>query len=205
RPLVLFCHGNAGNISHRLETAEYLVGLGAAVVLFDYAGYGRSEGRPSEENTYADALAAYQWVLRETGFEADRVVIMGRSLGGAVAIDLAARVAARGLIVESAFTSALDMGRRMFPFVPVAWLLRHHFDALSKIGVVNCPVLIVHSVDDEMIPYEMGQQLFQSARPPKQMVTISGSHNNREYFDNEEYRAAVGQVLKGATPSQREP
>lgn len=202
RPLVLFCHGNAGNMSHRIQTAEFLTGLGAAVLMFDYAGYGRSEGQPSEANAYADVEAAYRWVLSETNFATGQIVIMGRSLGGAVAVDLAARQPFRSLIVESSFTSTVDMGKRMFPFVPVNWLLKYRFDTRAKIGQVDCPVLFVHSDRDEIVPYEMGCELFESANQPKRMVTIDGSHNELYYFQNPEYRTAILQILKGKIESE---
>ncbi|MFQ5500315.1 MAG: alpha/beta hydrolase [Candidatus Zixiibacteriota bacterium] len=189
--VVLFCHGNAGNISHRLETAEFLTSLGADVLLIDYRGYGLSDGEVGEESAYADAMAAYQWLLKEKAGSADRIVIFGRSLGGAVAIELATKVECGGLIVESTFASIKDMAQRMFPFLPTGLLLRYGFDSVGKIAQVNCPVLVTHSQDDDMIPYEMGCKLFEAAVEPKQFVELSGGHNDRQYLQLQTYRNAI--------------
>jgi len=199
RPVVLFCHGNAGNISHRLETVVFLRDMGADVLLFDYRGYGRSDGSPTEANVYADAEACYRWLTGERGYKATQVVAFGRSLGGVVAVDLASRQPLRGLIVESSLTSARDMARRMFPFFPVGWLMRIHFDSIGKIGTVSCPVLVTHSPDDEMVPYEMGRGLYDAARPPRRFVELTGGHNDRHYFDFDSYRSAVRDILFGTT------
>jgi pimeloyl-ACP methyl ester carboxylesterase len=196
-PVVLFCHGNGGNISHRLETAELLVRLGAAMLLFDYRGYGLSDGSPSESNMYADAEACYDWLVATKKYRPDQIVLFGRSLGGAVAVELASRRTCRGMVVESSFTSAKDMGRRMFPYFPVGFLLRYKFDSLSRIGLVKCPVLITHSPDDEMIPYAMGRRLYDAAPRPKLFCDLVGRHNEREYERLPEYLAAINSLLSG--------
>jgi hypothetical protein len=184
---VLFCHGNAGNISHRLHTARFLVGLGVNVLLFDYRGYGQSDGMASEVNVYADAEAAYRWLLDEKGVRADRLFLFGRSLGGAVAIELATRVKCAGIVVESSFTSSGDMGQRMFPYLPIRLLVRYRFDSLGKIGRLTCPVLVSHSPDDDIIPYEMGRELFDSAGPNKTFLELEGVHNSHNFSENEKY------------------
>lgn len=193
---VLFCHGNGGNISHRLETARFLTGLGASTLMFDYRGYGRSDGRPSEANCYEDAEAAYNWLVTEQRLAPGHIVVFGRSLGGAVAVDLAGRVRCGGLIVESTLTSAADMGRRMFFGLPVGLLVRHKFDAVARIGDVSCPVLVTHSPEDDIVPYEMGRRLFEEAREPKQFVQLRGIHNDRLYFEDQEYINAVRNMLR---------
>jgi hypothetical protein len=187
---VLFCHGNAGNISHRLETAAFLVDQHCNALIFDYRGYGISDGTPSEENVYRDAAAAYAWLTTEKGVPAEQIVIMGRSLGGAVAVDLAARVNCRALILESTFSSAADMARELFPFLPVHLLLRFQFDSVSKIGKVSVPILMVHSPDDEIVPFAFGRKLFAAAPEPKSFVEISGGHNERDYLQDFGYQAA---------------
>lgn len=197
RRVVLFCHGNGGNISHRLETARFVVDLGAPILLFDYRGYGRSEGKPSEEACYADAKAAYDWLTTEQKIASRDIVVFGRSLGGAVAVDLARRVDCGGLIVESSFTSSADMGRRMFFGLPVGFLVRHKFDALSKIGGISCPVLVTHSPEDDIVPYEMGERLFESAPEPRQFIRLQGTHNSRDYFGDSDYAEAVLKLLSG--------
>jgi len=192
---VLFCHGNAGNISHRLETIDFLHHLNLNVLIFDYRGYGMSTGEPSEEGVYSDARACYEWLKNEKGFKADDVIVFGRSLGGAVAIDLVSKLPCRALVVESSFTSAADMARKIFPFLPTGLILRYKFDSLRKIELVRCPVLITHSPDDDLIPYSMGERLFERACQPKQFLKISGYHNDRDYMNAPEYVKAFESLL----------
>ena len=192
---VLFCHGNAGNISHRLETAHYLVSLGFNVLLFDYRGYGQSDGSPGEDEMYADGRAAYEWLRNEKHLPAERVVIFGRSLGVAVAVDLASQVPARALVLESTFSSVTDMARHLFPFLPMKWLLRFRLDSESKIGSVAMPILMVHSPQDEIVPYQFGRKLFEAAPEPKTFVEISGGHNERDYMHTESYQQALLAVM----------
>jgi len=192
---VLFCHGNAGNISHRLETIEFLHRLGLSVLIFDYHGYGLSSGEPSEQGVYGDARSCYDWLATEKGYAAENIILFGRSLGGAVAIDLASRVPCRALVVESSFTSAADMARRIFPFLPTGLILRYRFDSMSKIDKVNCPVLITHSPDDDLIPFYMGEKLFERAGQPKQFLEISGGHNERDYMNAAEYKKAFESLI----------
>jgi hypothetical protein len=195
RRTVLFCHGNGGNISHRLETARFLTELGAPVLLFDYRGYGRSDGSPNERNCYQDARTAFDWLVEQRRLSPDKIVVFGRSLGGAVAVELATGVECGGLIVESALTSTADMGRRMFFGLPVGWLARYKFDALSSIGDINCPVLVTHSPEDDVVPYEMGERLFEAAPEPKRFVQLRGGHNDRLYFEDRDYVEAVTTML----------
>ena len=188
---VLFCHGNAGNISHRLETVRLLLELGVNVLIFEYRGYGRSEGEPTEANMYADAGAAYNWLLDQKQLAPTDIFLFGRSLGGAVAIELAVSNECAGVIVESAFTSIVDMGRHIFPYLPVSLLARYRFDSISKIARVTSRVLITHSPDDDMIPYQMGQQLYEAAAGDRTFVPLSGGHNDQSYFDDASYRNAL--------------
>ncbi len=196
-PTVLFCHGNAGNISHRLETVECLTALGANVMLFDYRGYGQSDGAPSETNMYADAAACYRWLTGSQGVRSDQIVLFGRSLGGAVAIELASQVDCAGLIVESSFTSAKEMGRLMFPYFPIGLLLRYEFESIQKIGQVNCPVLVTHSPSDDLVPFAMGRRLYEESAEPKRFVELKGSHNERDYMSDGAYIEAVRAILYG--------
>lgn len=191
----LFCHGNAGNISHRLETIEFMRQLGAAVLIFDYRGYGQSEGNPSEEGIYADARACYHWLIDKKGFRPEDIVIFGRSLGGAVGVDLASNVLCGGLIVESSFTSASDMARRIFPILPTSLIIRYKFASLEKIKSVICPVLVTHSPEDDIVPYDMGQKLYEAAPGPKQFLKLFGGHNDRGYLGMPQYRAAFEALL----------
>jgi len=187
RKTILFCHGNAGNISHRLETVQFLKTFEVNVLLFDYRGYGRSDGRPTEEGVYADARAAFDWLVNEKKVAPQNIILFGRSLGGAVAVDLASKVTCGGVVVESSFTSTDELGRKMFPYFPVKFLLRFKFDSLTKIAKLTCPVLVTHSPDDDMIPVEMGRQLYEAAREPKYFIELIGSHNDRDYLENQAY------------------
>ena len=174
RGTLLFFHGNAGNIGHRLDSIRLFTEMGLDVFIFDYRGYGRSSGRPSEQGTYEDGLAAWHWLTRERGVAQQRIVLFGRSLGGAVAVDLATRVEAAGLIMESSFTSVPDRGAELYPYLPVRLLSRFRYDNLEKIGRVNMPLLLVHSRDDEIIPFRHGRRLFVAAREPKGFLEITG-------------------------------
>lgn len=194
-PTVLFFHGNGGNISHRLPTIELIAGLGANIMLFDYRGYGRSDGVPSEDNMFSDALACYRRLIDTRGTLPDQIILFGRSLGGAVAIELATRVECAGLIVESSFTSAKAMGKLMFPYFPVGLLLKHKFSSIDKIDRINCPLLVTHSKEDDMIPFQMGRALFEKAQGPKQLVQIAGLHNERDYMQDSSYRNCVENIL----------
>ena len=170
------CHGNAGNISHRLEHYEMFQRLGINVMAFDYRGYGRSKGRPSEEGTYKDAQAAYQW-LRKKGFTPDKIIILGESLGGGIASELACREKASGLILQSTFTSVPDLGAELFPFLPVRWLSTIRYATLSKLPLLKIPVMIMHSPQDTLIRYHHGKKLFESANEPKIFWDLKGDHN----------------------------
>lgn len=195
RGVVLFCHGNAGNISHRIETLRLLNGLGLSVFVFDYRGYGKSRGRPTEEGTRLDAEAAWDWLTGQKGISPKRIVIWGRSLGAAVAARLAASRDPAALVVESAFTSVPDVGARHYPFLPVRLLSRYRYDTLAAVGHVDCPVLVVHSTDDEIVPYELGERIFRAAPEPKEMVAISGGHNGGFLVSTERYVNGVDAFL----------
>jgi fermentation-respiration switch protein FrsA (DUF1100 family) len=195
RGTLLFFHGNAGNISHRMDSIRDFTGLGLDVFIFDYRGYGRSEGRPSERGTYRDADAAWRWLTDVRGLDSERIVLFGRSLGGAVAADLAARVRARGLILESTFTSVPDRGSELYPFLPVRLLSRFHYDTLSKMGRLDMPVLVVHSPGDEIIPFQHGVKLFEAAREPKEFLEIQGSHNDGYSTSRDSYTQGLGRFL----------
>jgi fermentation-respiration switch protein FrsA (DUF1100 family) len=174
---ILLCHGNAGNISGRLDRAALLLGrLGVNVFLFDYRGYGRSEGRPSEEGTYRDAVAAHRYLVEERGVGAKRLILFGESLGAAVAIELARREKAAALVLEAPFTSIADMARVAYPFLgPFASLVRTRYDNLRKIPEVALPLLIFHARRDPVVPFEQGEALFRAAREPKTFVPLENA------------------------------
>ena len=174
--VILFCHGNAGNISHRLESIQIFHRLGLDVFIFDYRGYGQSEGKPTEDGTYKDVAAAWQYLIEERELNPSEVIIFGRSLGGAIASWLAQTYTPGGLILESAFTSLPDIAVTQYPYLPVRLLLRFRYNTAEYLVRADCPVLIVHSRDDEIIPFDHGQQLFESAKEPKKFLEITGTH-----------------------------
>jgi fermentation-respiration switch protein FrsA (DUF1100 family) len=180
RRAILLCHGNGGNIGHRVEAIRFFHSLGLQVLIFDYRGYGSSSGTPSEEGTYQDARAAWDHLVQVRDFAPAEIVVYGRSLGGSVATWLAEQVHPGALIIEASFTSLPAMAARLYPVLPTRWLCRFRYDSLERLPRVTCPVLVAHSRADEMIPFAMGEQLFQAALPPKRFVTLRGSHNYGE-------------------------
>jgi fermentation-respiration switch protein FrsA (DUF1100 family) len=193
RLAVLVCHGNAGNISHRLGLCAALLATGVNVFVFDYRGYGRSQGRPSEEGTYRDAQAAYQW-LRQKGFPGTNIIAFGESLGGGVAAELAARATVGGLVLQSTFTSIPDMGAELFPWLPVRWLGTIHYDTRSKLPRLKVPVLVMHSPADGMIAFHHGQSNFAAANEPKLFWELRGEHND-PLADAQHFIAGLEQFL----------
>jgi fermentation-respiration switch protein FrsA (DUF1100 family) len=178
RGVLLFFHGNAGNISHRLDSLAIFHRLGLSVLIFDYRGYGRSEGKVTEAGTYLDAEAAWRHLTETRGIPEDSIVLFGRSLGAAVAARLATRRRPRALILESGFTSVPDLAARYYRIFPVRWLTRFRYDARAALGAVQCPVLIAHSRDDEIIPVAHGRALFAAAAEPKAFLELGGGHND---------------------------
>jgi fermentation-respiration switch protein FrsA (DUF1100 family) len=178
RGTLLFCHGNAGNISHRLDSIRIFHELGLSVLIFDYRGYGQSSGRPGEQGTYRDAEAAWRYLVDRRGIAPQRVILFGRSLGASIAAWLAARVPAAGLILESGFTSVPDVAAQLYPWLPVRWLSRYRYNTREYLADVRSPVLIIHSREDEIIPYSNGEALFDAAREPKQFLELRGGHND---------------------------
>ena len=173
---LLFCHGNGGDIADRLDSLINYHGMGFNVLLFDYRGYGTSTGRPSENGTYIDARTCWDYLVTQRGAESKSVVVLGRSLGGAVAAELAVKVDPLMLIIESAFTSAPDMAARMFPFLPSRLLCRYEYDCASRTKEARCPVVVAHSRMDMTVPFEHGQKIFEQAEEPKRFIELSGEH-----------------------------
>jgi len=201
RGVILFCHGNAGNISHRLESIQIFHQLGLDVFIFDYRGYGQSEGKPTEHGTYEDAEAAWQYLVEERQMSPSQVIIFGRSLGGAVASWLAQSHTPGALILESTFTSLPDIAATLYPYLPVRLLLRFEYDTAEYLSRVYCPVLIVHSPDDEIMPFRHGQQLFEIAREPKKFLEISGTHNEGFIISSKDYEAGLNAfILEDVAP-----
>lgn len=192
---LLWLHGNAGNIEYRRDMLANLQALPANVLLIDYRGYGKSEGTPGEKGLYRDADAAYEWLRSRTSEE--KIVIFGKSLGGAPACNLALRSKCGGLIVQSAFTSARAMAWRVFPFSPAPLLMKSKFDNLGIVGRIGCPKLFLHSRQDEIIPFSMGEKLFAAAAEPKERAWFdTGGHNDLWSVHPKEYYACLARFLK---------
>ncbi len=180
-PVLLWCHGNAGNIIHRLDNLAALHRLGLAVFLFDYRGYGRSRGTPSEQGLYRDALAAHAYLTEQRKIPAHRLVLFGRSLGGAVAGVLAGQRPAAGLVLESAFPSVEAVARAHYGGLPMHWLLSAEYDLAGSLQKVTMPTLVIHGDRDEIIPLALGRQVFDAARNPKAFYLVKGAHHNNLY------------------------
>ena len=215
RATLLFCHGNAGNISNRIELIQLFHRIGLDVFIFDYQGYGRSSGSPSEAHCYADALACWRYLTEERGVPAERIVPFGRSLGGPIAAWLAARHRPGALVLEATFTSLADVGKHHYPFFPVRLLARLRLDTAGSLRSVHCPVLITHGPADEVIPFEHGRALYALASDPKQFLELRGLHDDGCLTTGEAYIEAFqaflarhvngeGTTLEAAAATQRD-
>jgi len=196
RGVVLFCHGNAGNISHRLVSIQLFNELGLSVLIFDYRGYGQSTGKPTEKGTYRDADAAWDYLVEQRGIPAEHIILFGRSLGASIAADLATRQSAAGLILESGFTSVPDVAAKLYPWLPVRWFSRYQYDARKKLANIHSPVLIAHSRDDEIISYSNGERLFEAANEPKQFLQLRGGHNDGFFVSGKDYIQGLDSFLE---------
>jgi fermentation-respiration switch protein FrsA (DUF1100 family) len=180
RTLLLFCHGNAGNISHRLDNIQRLLQAGMSVYIFDYRGYGLSEGSPSEKGLCLDAEAAFVRAQEMARAQGQRLVVFGRSLGGVAAVHLACRGGCAGVILESTFTNLGAMAQIHY-HLPLKPLLAGRFDSLGKIGGLRCPALFIHGDQDDVVPYALGRELYEAAPNPKEFLTIPGAGHNDTY------------------------
>lgn len=195
RRVLLFFHGNAGNISHRGDSIAIFHRLGLDVFIIDYRGYGRSEGKPSEHGLYADAAAAWDFLTRTRHIPPEDIVIFGRSLGGAVAAQLAAQVQPGALILESTFSSARDVAHDLFPLLSRLVVLRYEFDTVKHLRTIRSRVLVLHSPDDDIMPFSLGEQVYRSARQPKQFVRLQGDHNTGFLLSQPDYEKALRDFL----------
>lgn len=186
---VLFFHGNTRNISHCIHTIDLFQELGFSTLLFDYRGYGRSSGTPDEQGIYDDAAAAWRYLVETRGMRPDRIVLHGRSLGAAIASWLAAHQAPAALVIESTFTSLPDVAAELYPMLPARLLARHKFPVREHLQRVQCPLLVVHGMEDELIPYRHGRALFDLAPEPREFLDIEGRHfdgylaSGRHYYE----------------------
>ena len=191
-PAVIVFNGNAGNRAYRSSLAAALRGLGLSVLLFDYRGFGDSDGSPTEAGLNEDARAVWRYVAGRSDVRADRLVYFGESLGSAVAVRLAVEHAPAALILRSPFTSLVDVGRLHYPILPVRWLLRDRFSSVDAIASVRSPLLIVAGDRDRIVPLEQSRRLFERASEPRELVVVRGAdHNDAALFDGRELIEAV--------------
>lgn len=195
RGALLFFHGNAGNVSHRLDSLRLFHDLGLSVLIPDYRGYGRSEGSPSEAGTRRDARAAWKHMVEDRGIPPETIVVFGRSLGAAVASDLARGHRPGAVILESAFTSVPDVAQEVYWYLPVRLLSRFEYATVDYVRQVSAPVLAIHSEDDEIIPYHHGRAVFEAANEPKRFLTLRGGHNTGFMLSEAEYRRGIDAFL----------
>jgi len=200
--VILFCHGNAGNISHRLETIDIFHRLGYSTFIFDYRGYGQSEGTPSESGTYLDVEAAWDYLVIQENIRPSQIIVFGRSLGGVIAAWLSSRREPRACILESAFTSAKDMAADLYPFFPGRLLCRFHYDAEAAVRKIKRPLLIIHSTDDDIVPFSHGRRLFAAAHEPKTFLQISGNHNEGFLLSAGRYETGLEDFLNKTRTDQ---
>jgi fermentation-respiration switch protein FrsA (DUF1100 family) len=193
--VLLFFHGNAGNISHRLESIRQFLQLGLSVFIIDYRGYGQSEGRTTEQGIYRDAEAAWRYLTEIDNTPRERIIVFGRSMGASAAAYLAARHRPLALIIESSFTSVPDIAKEYYPWLPVRWLSRLRHSAEDFVRKVESPVLVIHSRDDEIVPVRHGQAIFAAAREPKWFVELRGTHNDAFLRDEQKYLAGLRSFL----------
>ncbi|QPJ63665.1 MAG: alpha/beta hydrolase [Candidatus Nitronauta litoralis] len=194
---LLWFHGNAGNLSHRSENIQKLQSLGTNIFIFDYRGYGRSEGKPGARGLSKDSQAAYDWLVKGKNISPENIILFGRSLGGVFAAEVAANNRAAGLILESTFTNIRDMSREVIPLVPVHPFLRASFDPEAILKTLTIPKLILHGTDDKIIPYRLGRALFNSAAEPKKFYDIKGSgHNDTYVTGGEDYFNTILDFIK---------
>jgi len=190
----LFFHGNAGNINNRLEKIQMLFDLGMNVFIFDYRGYGISQGCPSEKGIYLDAMAAFDYLTGRRDIRHDRILAYGASLGGAAATELALHRPVKGLVLHSTFTSAKDVGKKILPFAP-RFLIRTDMGVIGRVPQISIPKLIIHSPQDEVIPYEMGERLFEAAAGPKEFLRLDGAHNDNHVASYDVYMKGMREFL----------
>ena len=190
----LICHGNAGNISHRLELCAALLETGAGVFVFDYRGYGQSHGRPGEEGTYRDAQAAHGW-LRQRGFRGEDIIAYGESLGGGIVSELALRETLGGIVLQSTFTSIPDIGAELYPWLPVRWMSTIKYDTHAKLPRIKVPALVMHSRADDLARFTHAEKNFAAANEPKVFCELRGGHNEA-VWEQQEFRDGLDKLLK---------
>ena len=199
---LLICHGNRGNIGYgpRPEFYAFMRDLGVHLLAFDYCGFGDSSGAPEESGLYDDATASYEYLIHTLRVPPERVVLFGHSLGSGVAIELASRVPAAGLIVEGAYNSVADRGQELYPLFPIKLIATQRFPSLERIPSVTMSKLFLHSPEDTVIPYAHGRRLFEAAHAPKRFVDVRGGHEEPYRIDKTVYYGAIATFIRDVAP-----
>ncbi|HPO15486.1 MAG TPA: alpha/beta hydrolase [Candidatus Hydrogenedentes bacterium] len=200
RGVVIFSHGNAGNIADRLESIGLLRSFGFSVLAYDYGGYGKSTGKPSEQRCCADIEAMWRYLTEARGIPAEKIMLFGRSLGGGATAHLAARVKPAAVVLESTFTSMPDAAQAAFPLFPARWIVHHYFPNAENVRKISAPLLIVHSRQDDVIPFRHGETLFKNANEPKTFLEIFGVHNEGFVLSEDIYRQGWEDFLAPILP-----
>ncbi len=201
---ILYFHGNAGNLTNRIENIAFLQQLPANVLAVDYRGYGKSEGRPTEAGVYLDAQAAYDYLFHERGVVPDHLVVLGQSLGVAVAVDLASKRPVAGLILEGGFPSAGRVVQRTMGLPGLRFVIRSKFDSAAKLKEISVPVLVAHCTRDPVLPYALGEELYAAANQPKTFVSYDSDYHEPLFFANPpDYAARLRAFLESAPEAQK--
>ena len=198
--VILFSHGNGENVSDALEFVRLFRKLGFSALVYDYGGYGNSTGKPSELRAYEDIRAMWRFLTEQKGIAPGRIALMGRSLGGGATAQLAAEVRPGAIILDSTFTSAVNLGSETFPFLPVRRLLKHRFESIEKVPEFEAPLLVIHSRDDTLIPPHHGKALFDAAREPKRFAEVRGGHNEAIFVSRGAYEQVLSAFLEPLFP-----
>ena len=193
---LLFFHGNGGNISHRIEFIKMFYSLNISTFIIDYRGYGKSEGSPTEEGTYLDSEAAWDYLVNEKNTDPSSIVIYGKSLGGPIAARLAEKHNPAALILDSTFTSTKDIAVKLYPFLPVKKFLKFEYDTVRYLKGVDCPILIIHSIDDSYIPFSHAEKLFDTVDGEKELIETRGDHNSSFMISRQIYKNSIDNILK---------
>jgi len=196
---LLFFHGNAGNISHRGESIAIFHRLGLNVFIPDYRGYGQSQGYPDERGVYTDARTAWSYLTEKRGIEENNITVFGRSLGASIAAELASEVNPGSVILESAFSSARDFSNSVFPVLSRLVVMRYGFDTADYVQRISCPVMVLHSPEDEIVPFSLGQKVYQAAREPKTFVELQGDHNSGFLRSQPAYERELRRFIEHST------
>lgn len=202
RATLLYLHGNGGNIGHRLDPIAVFHRLGLNVLIIDYRGYGDSTGKPGEAGSYQDALAAWNHLTQQKRIRPEQIVLFGESLGGSIAAWLAARHTPAAMVLYASFTSVPEMAQALYPIFPARWLARYRYDTRAALRRVKCPLLILHSPEDEIIQFSHAQQLFEAANAPKRLVELSGGHNDALLVSRAVYAREVDGFLRQFTSGE---